>query len=58
MPAPPAGGDAPSSRPDRASHGPWLPLVIALGATAVVAFASGPLSSLLAQAAALLGGTR
>jgi hypothetical protein len=32
--------------------------VIALGATAVVAFASGPLSTLLAQAAALLGGTR
>jgi hydrogenase-4 component F len=56
--APPAGGDAPSSRPDRASHGPRLPLVIALGATAVVAFASGPLSSLLAQAAALLGGVR
>jgi len=56
--APPAGTDAPSSQPDRASHGPRLPLVIALGATAVVAFASGPLSTLLAQAAALLGGTR
>jgi hydrogenase-4 component F len=53
-----AGTDAPSSQPDRASHGPRLPLVIALGATAVIAFASGPLSTLLAQAATLLGGTR
>jgi hydrogenase-4 component F len=56
--APPAGTDAPPSQPDRASHGPRLPLVIALGATAVVAFATGPVSALLAQAAAVLGGTR
>jgi hydrogenase-4 component F len=54
----PADGDGPEGHPDRSAHGPRLPLVIALGATAVVAFATGPLSSLLAQAAALLGGTR
>jgi hydrogenase-4 component F len=54
----PADGDAPEGHPDRSAHGPRLPLVIALGATAVVAFATGPLSSLLAQAAALLGGAR
>jgi hydrogenase-4 component F len=53
----PSGADGPADHPDRSAHGPRLPLVIALGATAVVAFATGPLSTLLAEAAALLGGT-
>jgi len=44
--------------PDGAAHGPWLPLAVALGATAVVGFAAGPLSTILVQAAAVLGATR
>jgi hydrogenase-4 component F len=56
--ATPAGSDVTAFQPDREAHGPRLPLVIALGATAVVAFATGPVSALLAQAAAVLGGTR
>jgi hydrogenase-4 component F len=44
--------------PDRSAHGPRLPLVIALGTTAVVPFVAGPLSTLLTQAAAVLGATR
>jgi len=47
-----------AERPNTASHGPQLPLALALGATAVVGFAAGPLSTLLAQAAAVLGATR
>jgi hydrogenase-4 component F len=54
----PADAATPSGAADRGPHGPRLPLVIALGATAVLAFATGPVSALLAQAAALLGGTR
>ncbi len=42
----------------RSAHGPQLPLVIALGATGVIAFAAGPLATLLHQAAQLLGATR
>ena len=44
--------------PDLAPHGPQLPLLLALGVTAVVGFATGPLSTLLAQAASLLVGAR
>jgi hydrogenase-4 component F len=54
---PPGAGER-SGGPDRSAHGPRLPLVIALGATAVVAFAAGPMATLLAEAARLLGGTR
>jgi len=44
--------------PDLAPHGPQLPLLLALGVTAVVGFATGPLSTLLTQAASLLVGAR
>jgi len=44
--------------PDSAAHGPWLPLALALGATAVIGFAAGPLSTLLARAADVLGAVR
>jgi len=44
--------------PDSAAHGPWLPLALALGATAVIGFVAGPLSTLLARAAAVLGAVR
>jgi hydrogenase-4 component F len=43
--------------PDESAHGPRLPLLLALGTTAVIGFAAGPLSTLLAQAAAVLGAT-
>ena len=42
---------------DAASHGTRLPLIIALGATAVVAFVAGPISTILVDAAAVLGAT-
>jgi hydrogenase-4 component F len=41
---------------DHSWHGPRLPLVIALGATAVVGFVAGPFADLVSQAAATLGG--
>jgi len=44
--------------PDNRTHGPLLPLALALGATAVVGFAAGPVSTLLAQATAVLGATQ
>jgi hydrogenase-4 component F len=44
--------------PDRATHGPWLPLALALGAAAVVGLAAGPFSTILVQAAAVLGATQ
>lgn len=44
--------------PDSAAHGPWLPLALALGATAVVGLAAGPFSTLLVRAAAVLGATQ
>jgi hydrogenase-4 component F len=43
--------------PDRQSHGPRLPLLLALGTTAVIGFAAGPFATLLLQAASVLGGT-
>jgi formate hydrogenlyase subunit 3/multisubunit Na+/H+ antiporter MnhD subunit len=47
---------SPPPRPaDRSPHGPWLPLAIALGATAVVGFTGGSFASLLTQAANVLG---
>jgi hydrogenase-4 component F len=50
--------DAPPDRsPDRSMHGPRAPLALALGAVAVVGFVAGPLASILAQAASVLGGT-
>lgn len=49
-----AGGGGP---PDRSAHGPRLPLVLALGATAVLAFLTGPFGTLLTQAVAVLRGT-
>jgi hydrogenase-4 component F len=52
------GGDPAADRPrDRSSHGPRLPLLLALGVTAVVGFVAVPVGSLLIRAAALLSGT-
>jgi hydrogenase-4 component F len=44
--------------PDLATHGPWLPLALALGATAVIGIMAGPLSTILLRAAAVLGATQ
>ena len=44
--------------PDGTSLGPQTPLVLALGATAVVGLAAGPLATLLAEAGAVLAGAR
>jgi len=44
------------TRLDPTPHGPQLPLLLALGVTAVIGFATGPLSTLLTQAASLLVG--
>jgi formate hydrogenlyase subunit 3/multisubunit Na+/H+ antiporter MnhD subunit len=41
---------------DRSSYGPRAPLVLALGATAVVAFLATPAGAALARASAVLGG--
>jgi formate hydrogenlyase subunit 3/multisubunit Na+/H+ antiporter MnhD subunit len=41
--------------PDRSSYGPRAPLVLALGATAVVAFLATPVGTALARAGAVLG---
>lgn len=48
----------PQAVPDRGAHGPVLPLALALLATAVLGFASGPLTRLLVAAAGALGGLR
>ena len=40
----------------RAAHGPGLPILLALGTTAVLGFASGSFATLLTDAAAVLGG--
>ncbi len=48
-------GSGGGAEPDRSAHGPRLPLALALGVTAVVAFVSTPVGSLLARAAAVLG---
>jgi hydrogenase-4 component F len=51
--------DEQSTEPrDRSSHGPRLPLIAAIGATAVIGFLAGPFTTLLGQAAAVLGGGR
>ena len=42
--------------PDTSPHGPGLPILLALGATAVLGFASGSFATLLTDAAAVLGG--
>ena len=56
------GRSEPDEPPDGPSHGtthgPWLPLALALGATAVIGFAAGPFSTILADAAAVLGATQ
>jgi hydrogenase-4 component F len=43
---------------DHAWHGPRLPLIAALAATAVIGFLAGPFSDLIAAAAGVLGGGR
>jgi len=43
--------------PDRSAHGPRLPLLLALGVTAVVGFVAVPVGTLLIRAAAILGGS-
>lgn len=43
-------------QPDYSAHGPRLPLILALGTTAVVAFIAEPVGSLLMRAAGVLGG--
>ena len=44
--------------PDWSAPGPRLPLVLALGATAVAGFLAGPFAGLLTDAARVLGGAR
>ncbi|MCY7288886.1 MAG: hydrogenase [Cryobacterium sp.] len=44
--------------PDRSAHGPMLPLILALGTTAVVSFIAEPGGTLLTRAAEVLGGTQ
>ena len=51
----PASTDEP---PDGTTHGPWIPLALALGTTAVVGFVAGPFSTILVEAAAVLGATQ
>lgn len=53
--------DPPASVPavdDRSWHGPRLPLLLALGVTAVIGFLAGPFATLLTQATAVIGGGR
>ncbi|MHB1172851.1 MAG: proton-conducting transporter transmembrane domain-containing protein [Lacisediminihabitans sp.] len=57
----PGGNSAANSNPvvsDPSGHGPLLPLILGLGTAAVLAFVATPIGSLLAAAAAALGGTR
>jgi hydrogenase-4 component F len=54
---PPTRPDETPLTPDRSAHGPRMPLVVALGVTAVVGFVGGPVATLLAEAANVLGGT-
>ena len=54
----PAGTIAVRAAPDRSAHGPRLPLILALATTAVVAFIAEPVGTLLARAAAVLGGAQ
>jgi hydrogenase-4 component F len=48
--------DQPGHPPNRSWHGPSLPLLLALTATAVVAFLGSPLSDVLVRSAELLAG--
>jgi hydrogenase-4 component F len=43
---------------DHSWHGPRIPLLVALGATAIIGFLTGPFSTLLGEAAGVLGGGR
>jgi hydrogenase-4 component F len=52
------GSAAPPERLAPAARGRQTPLVLALGVTAVVGFAAGPLSTLVTRAASLLAGAR
>ncbi len=49
-------GPASMAVPDRAPHGPRMPLILALGTAAVIAFLAEPVGALLVRAAAALGG--
>jgi hydrogenase-4 component F len=51
-------GPAAAPAPDGTLLGPQTPLVLALGVTAVVGLAAGPLATLLAEAGAVLAGAR
>jgi len=42
--------------PDRSAHGPRLPIILALAATATMAFVAEPVGTLLLQAGSVLGG--
>jgi len=56
----PAASVAQSSQsftPDYSTHGPIVPIILALGATAAIAFVAEPVGTLLLQATAVLGGT-
>ncbi len=57
QPGPPHRPDEPPSRPEVCPRPAGMPLVVALGVTAVVGFAGGPLATLLAEAAYVLAGT-
>jgi len=48
--------DGPVAGPDSSPHGPRLPLILALGATAAVGFIAEPVGTLLIRATAVLGG--
>ena len=50
-------GIADSPAPDRAAHGPLLPVILALATAAVIVFLAGPVGAVLSRAAAVLGGT-
>ena len=50
----PGSGHPPEPRP----AGPQVPLILALGVTAIIGFAAGPLSTLLSQAASVLVAVR
>jgi hydrogenase-4 component F len=50
--------ESPPVSPDYSPHGPRLPLILALAATAAVAFVAEPVGTLLVRAAGVLGGVR
>ncbi len=59
--APPVAAGSPAvvaTVPDRAPHGPAVPLALALAAAAVIPFLAAPIGSVLAAAAAALAGAR